>query len=133
MLKFLNVTTKEDFLSYKDWARQQISPMTTQCSGTQAWKISDHFGNTWDVTFSRNGGELTASENDGEFTVGGMTTNSSPFKVYLHLCGDAVEIVMATENGRTIRSDRLLKKYRELSVMVSNYLRFNLLGIEQDC
>jgi hypothetical protein len=72
--------------------------------------------------------KLIFTGNVGEFTIGG-TNNGSAFVVAMYLSGDKVEIVEAFERGRCIRSDRLLKKYRELTLMVSNYLRFGYLKI----
>lgn len=118
MLKFQNATTKENFLSRVSWADEWIASAPTPCSGTRAWKIGDRFGNAWDVTFTGN---------VGEFTVEGTTPEGSPFKVYLYMSGDKIEIIKALDNGRNIQSDRLLGKYKYLALMVSNYLRFNLL------
>lgn len=118
MLKFQNTTTKENFQSHVDWAEEWIASAPTPHSGTRSWKIGDRFGNTWGVTFTGN---------VGEFTVEDTTPEGSPFKVYLYLSGDKIEIVKALDNGRNIQSDRLLGKYKCLALMVSNYLRFHLL------
>lgn len=118
MLKFRNVTSKENFRSYADWAEERITPKGTDWPRTCVWLVEDRFGNAWTVTFT---GEV------GDFTVEGKTSAGTAFKVWLYLSGDSAEIVKAYDGGRNIRSDRLLGKYKELACMVSNYFRFNLL------
>lgn len=118
-MRYTNVTTKESFQAHLDWAEQCIEPLHTDSSTVRSWMICDRFMNQWKLIFTGN---------VGEFTIGG-TNNGSAFVVAMYLSGDKVEIVEAFERGRCIRSDRLLKKYRELTLMVSNYLRFGYLKI----
>lgn len=121
MLKYLNTTTKEQFKSYYlDWAGEKINSVPSQLPTQRSWEIADNFGNTWTVTFT---GRV------GEFTVEGKTSAGVSFKVWMYLSGDSVEIVKAFDSGRNIRSDRLLKKYKELAHMVSSYFKFNLLRV----
>ena len=110
MLKYRNSTTKEQFKSYYlDWSEEQIRSVPPQFSTQLKWEITDRFGNVWTVTFT---GEV------GEFTVEGKTSTGVPFKIWLYLSGDRVEIIKAFDGGRNIRSDRLLGKYKELAHMV---------------
>ena len=118
-MRYTNVTTNESFQAHLDWAEQCIEPLHTDSSTVRSWMICDRFMNQWKLIFTGN---------VGEFTIGG-TNNGSAFVVAMYLSGDKVEIVEAFERGRCIRSDRLLKKYRELTLMVSNYLRFGYLKI----
>ena len=118
-MRYTNVTTKESFQAHLDWAEQCIEPLHTDSSTVRSWMICDRFMNQWKLIFTGN---------VGEFTIGG-TNNGSAFVVAMYLSGDKVEIVEAFERGRCIRSDRLFKKYRELTLMVSNYLRFGYLKI----
>lgn len=119
MLKYLNTTTKEQFKSYYlDLAGEKINSVPSQLPTQRSWEITDNFGNAWTVSFT---GEV------GEFTVEGKMSTGVPFKIWLYLSGDRVEIVKAFDGGRNIRSDRLLGKYKELACMVSGYFKFNLL------
>lgn len=118
-MRYTNVTTKEAFQSHLDWAEQHIEPLHADSKIVRSWTIWDRFMNQWKLIFTGNVGEFTISgANDG-----------ATFVVALYLSGDKVEIVEALARGRCIRSDRLLKKYSELALMVSNYLRFGYLKI----
>lgn len=118
-MRYTNVTTKEAFQSHLDWAEQRIEPLHTDSKTVCSWTIYDRFMNQWKLVFTGN---------VGEFTVGGIN-NGGAFVVAMCLSGDKFEIVEAFDRGRCIRSDRLLKKYKELALMVSNYLRFGYLKI----
>lgn len=119
MLKYRNMTTKEQFKSYYlDWAGERIHSVPSRFFAQRSWEIADNFRNVWTVTFT---GEV------GEFTVEGTAASGAPFKVWLYLSGDSVEIVKAYDGRQNIRSDVLLRKYKELACMVSNYFRFGLL------
>ena len=98
--------------------KQKIELLPVRWPRMRMWKISDHSGNGWVVTFT---GDV------GEFTVSGTMESGVPFKVWLYLSGDRFEIMKATEGRRNIKSDRLLRKYRPLGCMVSNYFRFNII------
>lgn len=118
-MQFTNVTTKEAFQSHLAWAEQHIEPLHADSKTTRSWTICDRFMNQWKLIFTGN---------VGEFTIGG-SNDGAAFVVAMYLSGDKVEIVEAFDRGRCIRSDRLLKKYTELALMASNYLRFGYLKI----
>lgn len=120
MIIYQNVTTKENFQKHIEWANQNIKPIDIQQKSIQEWEISDRFGNVWTVSFNGNVGEFLI-ENKSHF--------QTSFVVYLYLSGERIEIVKAVDNGRKIKSDRFLKKYKELALMVSNYFKFNMLTI----
>ncbi len=118
-MQYTNVTTKEAFQSYLDWSGQHIEPLNADSKTIRSWTICDRFMNQWKLIFTGN---------VGEFTIGG-TNDGAAFVVAMYLSGDKVEIMEAFDRGRCIRSNRLLKKYRELALMVSNYFRFGYLKI----
>ena len=109
MLTYRNVTTKENFLANIEWANQSIKPINTQRKNVREWEINDGFGNTWAVLFNGNVGEFSISNSQTE----------NPFIVYLYLSGDQFEIVKANDNGRNIQSKRLLKKYNNLTFVIT--------------
>lgn len=118
-MRYTNITPKEAFMSHLDWAEQHIEPLPTQSAIIRSWSICDRFMNRWELIFNGN---------VGEFTISG-THDGITFVVAMYLSGDKIEIVEAVDNGRHIQADRLLKKYKELGLMVSNYLRFGYLKI----
>lgn len=119
MIKRTNITTKKDFQTACEWAGQSIQPVDTNNNITRAWIIRDRFLNEWRLTFT---GEV------GAFKIN-FEGNGYPVAVYLSLSGDRFEILEAVGKGRTIRSERLLKKYLNLALMASNYFRFGFLKI----
>lgn len=118
-MRYTNVTAKAAFQSNLDWAEQRIEPLDVDNKTVRSWRICDRFLNQWKLIFNGN---------VGEFTISG-TNDGATFVVAMYLTGDKIEIVEAFDGGRHIRSDRLLKKYRELALMVSNYFRFGYLKI----
>lgn len=118
-MRYTNITTKDGFQSYLEWTGQHMEQTPTRSSSVRSWQIRDRFMNQWDLIFNGN---------VGEFTIKG-THDGVTFVVAMYLSGDKFEIVEAFDNGRHIRADRLLKKYRDLGLMASNYFRFGYLKI----
>lgn len=121
MITFKNVTTKEKFLKNNEWAGQTIRPIESWGETTRAWIIEDKFGNEWTLFFSGKSGEFIIGDESGK--------SVPPFRVYLCVNDNQFSILHAVDNGRKIKSDRLLKKYKELALMVSCYSMFGMLNI----
>jgi hypothetical protein len=119
MIRFTNRTTKEDFVNGIEWRWQTINPVESDGNFARSWDVADRFENEWKITFTGKVNEFTISNDK----------HTKPFILYLILIGDKVEIHKAIENGRNIKSDRLLRKYTRLADMVSCYHRFGYLKI----
>lgn len=120
MIRIENNTTKENFLRHIELFGEKIYQMPNNIDNQKCWKLSDAYNNVWIITF--------ISE-VGEFRVEGEEFNGSnkPFAVYLYLTGSQVEIHMAFENGRKLKADRFLNKYKLLACMISCYFKFGYL------
>lgn len=49
MLKFENTTTKESFEKSVKWSKNKIEEMEKPYENQRLWRISDCFGNIWNV------------------------------------------------------------------------------------
>ena len=87
--------------------------------GRKAWEITDRFNNRWEVVFNGN---------VNEWTISGCV-DYEPFKVFVYMTDSHVEIHKAYHNGRTIKADRLLKKYINLASLVNCYHKFGYLKL----
>jgi hypothetical protein len=111
MYSCTNVTTKQELQEAIDWQGLQISPMENPLPRRKSWHVKDRFMNDWKIDFMGEVGEFTVSSLNGEL-----------FTVYLYLSGNKMEIHKAVDSrGRTIQSERLLRKYRHIACMVSSY------------
>jgi hypothetical protein len=110
MIKFRNLTTRERFDQKVDLEGLSIRPL-----GTVVWDITNKYGCKWRVRFL---GEV------GDFAVSGPGRGRYD-NVYLYLSGDKVELYKVIDTrGCTLKSDRFLKKYREVATLVSSYFMF---------
>ena len=117
MIKYTNITTKEQFQDHVVWSGETLEKIKAQFDHRQEWIIRDRFGNAWKVTFmgAVNQYKLENMEKD------------SYFEVDMLVYGDNIEIYHAYDHGKNYRADNKLRKYKELACMVSNYLRFGIL------
>ena len=121
MLKFKNMTTKENFLQHVEWSGKKVEQIEAYEKDQRAWQISDRFGNVWNVLFKGSVNEWSV------FNV--PQYGEPPFKVDIVSCGNDIEIHRAEKAGRKIESDRLLKQFSQLAMMVNCYIQFNYLKI----
>ena len=126
MIRLENNTTKEKFLRHIELFKEEIHPMQiwtvhvgdyNPFRNWKFWELSDPY-NKWIITFT---GEV------GEFKVEGEEFNGKPFVIYLYLTDSQVEIHMALENGRRLKADRFLNKYKLLAYTISCYFKFGYL------
>ena len=116
MLKFKNMTTKENFLQNVEWSGKKVEQIEANGKDQMAWKISDRFGNVWNVLFQGRVNEWSV------FNV--PQYGEVSFKVDIVSCGNDVEIHRAEKAGRKIKSDRLLKQFSQVAMMVNCYIQF---------
>lgn len=121
MLKFKNTTTKEDFLRSVKCRGQKIEPIELSGKIQKAWKISDKFENEWQVYFTKGIEEWSI------FNIG--RHGEIFFRVDIVLCGSDIEIWRAEKNGKNIKSERLLKQFMQVAIMVSCYHQFGYFKI----
>ena len=114
MLKFENKTTKENFEKSVSQSKNKIEEMERPHENQRLWKISDCFGNVWNVLFTGNVDEYRISYKD-------------EFSVDILMYGNMVEIHRAIKNGRKLKADRTLKQFMQLALLVSCYKKFGLI------
>lgn len=117
MIKYKNVTTKEQFNLHNEWAARTLEKIKPQFDHQKEWIIRDRFANAWKITFM---GAVN------QYRIQNLQ-NDPYFEVNMLVYGDCVEIHNAHDNGKKYHADRMLRKYKELACMVSNYLRFGML------
>lgn len=117
MYKLTNTTTKEAFLKDIEWNGQKIKPLKTLSKYQKGWQVSDRFGNVWNIIFNGNVNEYSI------YNVCKYPCDA-PFKVDIISTGNKVEIYRAEKKGRKIKSDRLLKNFAQLGLMVNCYCQF---------
>ena len=88
-MKFENKITKESFEKIIKWNECKIEEMERPCKNQRLWKISDCFGNAWNVLFTGNVDEYRISYKD-------------EFSVDILIPGNMVEIHRAIKNGRNL-------------------------------
>ena len=117
MWKFINNTTKENFLENIEWSGNKIERIQIPFKRPKLWQISDRFGNVWEVLFK---GDV------GEYSISNVCRYPSdkPFTVDIISNGNKVEIHKAIKNRRNIKSDRLLKQFSQIAMMVNCYVQF---------
>lgn len=114
MLEFENKTTKESFEKIVKWNEYKIEEMERPHENQRLWKISDCFGNVWNVLFTSIVDEYRISYKD-------------EFSVDILIPGNMVEIHRAIKNGRDLRADRSLKQFIQLALLISCYKKFGYL------
>lgn len=117
MFKFENVTTKENFERAINLQRLEINQIEALYKARKQWNIKDRFGNEWNVVFSGNVDEFYIC-NVPHFSC------DKPFRVDFTMNGNNIEIHRALKNGRNIVSERLLKQFSQLILMVNNFYKF---------
>lgn len=121
MLKFRNMTRLDKFKKSMEWSGNQIEELKPEGQyPKKAWRISDRFGNVWNVVFTGN---------VSEFVISNVPQNSyeKPFSVWIVSSGNEIEIHKADKNGRHIKSDLLLKEFANLAMMVNCYMQLGYL------
>lgn len=114
MLKFENTTIKESFEKSVKWSKNKIEEMEKPHENQRLWRISDCFGNVWNVLFTGNIYEYRISY-------------SEEFSVDILMYGNMVEIHRAIKNGRNLKADRTLKQFMQLALLMSCYKKFGYL------
>ncbi len=117
MFKFENVTTKENFERAINLQRLEINQIEALYKARKQWNIKDRFGNEWNVVFSGNVDEFYIC-NVPHFSC------DKPFRVDFTMSGNNIEIHRALKNGRNIVSERLLKQFSQLILMVNSFYKF---------
>lgn len=125
MIEFKNTTTKANFKKYIEFAEQKIQLLPTETKGACIWKITDRFNNMWEVHFYGTVNEFTVYNKNPQ-------NDTIVFALYISIWGDMCAIYKAVEiNGdkkRKIQADKFLRKYEQLTLNISNYLRFGYLN-----
>lgn len=114
MLKFENTIIRDDFEKFVGWNKNKIEEMERQHKNQRLWKISDCFGNVWNVLFTGNADEYRVSYGN-EFSI----------DILMH--GNMVEIHRAIKNGRSLKADRNLKQFTQVALLVNCYKKFGYL------
>lgn len=117
MFKFENTTTKEVFENTINFQRLEIKQIEDSYKTQKQWNIKDRFGNEWNVVFSGNVDEFYIY-NVPHFSY------DKPFRVDFTMSGNNIEIHRALKNGRNIVSERLLKQFSQLILMVNSFYKF---------
>lgn len=117
MIKFENTTGKESFENTMNFQGLKIKPIQALYDDQKQWNITDRFGNEWNVVFSGNVNEFYLY-NVPHFGY------DKPFRVDFIMNGNNVEIYKALKDGRNIVSDRLLKQFSQLILMVGCFYKF---------
>lgn len=120
MYKFENKTKKKDFVESIEWSRNIVERIQIPFKKPKQWRISDRFGNVWTILFKGDNNEYSIS-NVCKYP------SDKPFTVDIISSGNKIEIHKAMKNGRNIKSDRLLKSFSELAMMVNCYIQFGYL------
>lgn len=81
------------------------------------WNISDSFGNEWNVVFNGN---------VNEFSIFGVPHFGcdKQFRVDFTMTENNIEIYRALKDGRNIVSERLLKQFSQVILMVNSFYKF---------
>ena len=108
MLKFENTTTKESFEKSVKWSKNKIEEMEKPHENQRLWRISDCFGNVWNID---------------EYRI----SYSDEFSVDILMSGNMVEIHRAIKDGRNLKADRNLKQFMQLALLMSCYKKFGYL------
>ena len=114
MLKLENKTTKEYFDKAIKRNKYKIEEIKNPHENQRLWKISDCFGNIWNVLFSGDVDEYCVSYSD-------------EFSVNILMYGNMVEIHGAVKNGRNLKADRILKQFAQLALLMSCFKIFGYL------
>lgn len=117
MYKFENITEKESFENTIDFQCLKIKSIKALHENQKQWNITDRFGNEWNVVFSGNVNEFYL------YNVPHLSYDK-PFRIDFMMTGNNIEIHKALKNGRNIVSERLLKQFSQLILMVNSFYKF---------
>lgn len=117
MIKFENTMVKESFENTMNFQGLKIKPIQALYDDQKQWNITDRFGNEWNVVFSGNVNEFYL------YNVPHYGCDR-PFRVDFCMSKNNIEIHRALKNGKNIVSDRLLKQFSQLILMVSCFYKF---------
>lgn len=117
MFKFENTTEKETFENVISFQELKIKLVESPNKVQKQWNIKDRFGNEWNIAFNGNVDEFSIY-NVPHFSC------DKPFRVDFTMSGNNIEIHRALKNGRNIVSERLLKQFSQLVLMVNSFYKF---------
>ncbi|OLA94849.1 MAG: hypothetical protein BHW64_01750 [Candidatus Melainabacteria bacterium LEY3_CP_29_8] len=117
MLKFENTTERESFENTIDFQGLKIKPIQALYDNQKQWNITDRFGNEWNVVFTGNVNEFYL------YNVPHLSCDK-PFRIDFVMTGNNIEIHKSLKNGRNIASERLLKQFSQLILMVNCFYKF---------
>ncbi len=117
MIKFENITKKEHFENTIEFQDLKIKPIQALYKNQKQWNITDRFGNEWNVVFTGN---------VNEFYIYSVTHFGcdKPFRVDFIMNGNNIEIHRALKNERNIVSERLLKQFSQIVLIVNCFYKF---------
>lgn len=117
MYKFENITEKESFENTIEFQCLKIKSIKALHDNQKQWNITDRFGNEWNVVFTGNVNEFYL------YNVPHLSYDK-PFRIDFVMTGNNIEIHKALKNGRNIVSERLLKQFSQLILMVNCFYKF---------
>ena len=117
MLNFENVATKNSFISYIETNSQKLKEIDAYAKNRRCWNISDKYGNEWNISY--NGIE-------NQYCICNVCKDSCdvPFSVYMKFDTNKITITNAEKAGRKIKSERLLKQFSQLAIMLNCYANY---------
>lgn len=117
MYKFENKTERESFENTIDFQGLKIKPIQALYGNQKQWNITDRFGNEWNVVFTGNVNEFYL------YNVPHLNYDK-PFRIDFVMTGNNIGIHRALKNGRNIVSEKLLKQFSQLILMVNCFYKF---------
>lgn len=117
MYKFENKTERESFENMIDFQGLKIKPIQALYGNQKQWNITDRFGKEWNVVFTGNVNEFYL------YNVPRLSCDK-PFRIDFVMTGDNIEIHRVLKNGRTIVSERLLKQFSQLILMINCFYKY---------
>lgn len=91
--------------------------LTVKRSAPSTWTITDKQGHEWSLHF--------LEVNDWAVYSVPHVDGDSKFRVQFSVCGDRVTANSAIVGGRTLRADRLLKRFNDVVSMAATLILFN--------
>lgn len=117
LLKIKNVTEKENFENNVSFQDLKIKSVEPPYKNQKQWNITDRFRNEWNVLFNGN---------VNEFSIFGVPHFGcdKQFRVDFTMTENNIEIYRALKDGRNIVSERLLKQFSQVILMVNSFYKF---------
>ena len=116
MYKFENKTERESFENTIDFQGLKIKPIQALYGNQKQWNITDRFGNEWNVVFTGNVNEFYL------YNVPHLNYDK-PFRIDFVMTGNNIGIHRALKNGRNIVSEKLLKQFSQLILMINCFYK----------